>query len=250
MVVLERDADRLDVDVVLEVAADVAVVVDGIPLDQNVAAGDGVGREHEEAVAVVVHVAVADGDVLAELDVDRRRRRGVGLGGAARAGERVRIVRAADFQVLDDDPLRHHRRAIGERHDRRTDLDHAAHAARIIELRACGRAVAVEDRTLSVRAEDAADRHRRGRRPDRRDDELLFVWRGTVVDEHGVASGQRLERDVADVRVGLPRAHFECRRCRGMRERHRRRQDAGYQKGLVHRRLLRGRRGRQRPRMA
>jgi hypothetical protein len=72
---------------VLEEAVHVAVVVDVVPLEQDVARDDRVVGEGEEPVAVVVEIAVADGDVLAELEVDRGRGVRVALGGAIRTGE-------------------------------------------------------------------------------------------------------------------------------------------------------------------
>ena len=151
-------ADRLHVDVVLEVAADVAVVVDVVPLEQDVAAGDRVRGEDEEAVAVVVHVAVAHSDVLAELDVDRRGWRRVAS--RSRRSGPVNVLglsRPADLEVLDHEPLRHHVVPSANGTAELADLDDAAARGSVVELGARGGAVAVEDRPLAVRAEHAPD---------------------------------------------------------------------------------------------
>jgi hypothetical protein len=107
VVELIRDPERLGVGVVLVGAADVAVVVDGVAVDQDVARDVGIRGAHEEAVAAVVNGVVADRDVLALLDPDCRSIRRVALGRSRIIGKRVRRTRAAHIEVLDDDVLWH-----------------------------------------------------------------------------------------------------------------------------------------------
>ena len=100
------------VAVVLEAAAEVAIVVDVVTIDQNVAGDVFVARSDEQAVAAVVERQAAQGDVLALLDIERGGVEGISFWHARAAGERVGRPRAANVQVFDAEVAGHGVRRI------------------------------------------------------------------------------------------------------------------------------------------
>jgi hypothetical protein len=132
IVELIDDAERFGVCVVLEETADVAVVVDRVAFDQDVARDVRFGRDDEDAVAGVVQIIPANDDVLAFFDSDRGSVVDVRLRAAAVVGKRVWRTRRAHVEVLDRDGARHR---VGGNAGA-ADLDHRALLTPVVEARA------------------------------------------------------------------------------------------------------------------
>ncbi len=226
-VVLEDDAHRRRVVVVLEGAPDVAVVVEIVLLDQDVLRVAVVDAD-EQAVAGIVHAAAANHEMLAALDVDRG---GVGGVGDARSagvvGEGVAGLRTLEIEILDHDVLRKDVGAGG------ADLQQPARFVGVVELEARGGAVTADDGQVAARVGNAADRDRLRRRAGTTDDPFLAIRGRTPVDLHRVAGRERLPRHVADVRERLPGADVVGR---GTRRRCDRRHDHGRHEEAPHER--------------
>src|SRR5690606_26690504 len=98
-VVLERDAKRGAVIIMLERAAGVAVAIDVIAFHENVPRRRFVRRTDEKPVSAIGNNAISDRQILGLFNIDRSRVLGVVLRLAVRPRKLICLKRAAYFQV-------------------------------------------------------------------------------------------------------------------------------------------------------
>ncbi len=210
VVVLVGDADGLDVNAMLQVAAGLSVAVDVVPFDEQIAGQGGLVvllGHGKDSVAAVFQLVVADNDVVGRLNADTGCAIFITGCAAVHPGIAEVVFCVADMQAIDDDVMNLEVIIPVPKHYHRQTLHGTVAAIRLPVIGIVYRAVTVQNRFLPLGTGDTAY-------PDgllfaavRADDDLLSVRGRPVVDADRIARPQVVPRNIGQAGVWLAWSH-------------------------------------------